>query len=71
MKPLTEYGYKVSVEIVRDIETDTAYVKVIAPMYIVKEWTFTHSYKSSDFSDYEILKDRDFQKVMLNHYPKQ
>ena len=63
------FGYKVSVEIIRDVETDSAIIKVYAPMYVRKEWIFPQSYTSSQFSDYEILRDRHFQTVMIQHYP--
>lgn len=33
----TKYGLDVSVEILRDTETDTAQVKIYAPMYVNKE----------------------------------
>lgn len=65
----TTYGYKVSVEILRDTETNSATIKVHAPMYINKEWTFPQTYTSSQFSDSKILCDRHFQTVMLSHYP--
>jgi hypothetical protein len=65
----TNYGYKVSVEILRDVETDTAHIKVYAPMYIKKEWIMSHCYASSMYSDFQILADRTFQSVMLQHYP--
>jgi hypothetical protein len=64
----TDFGYKVSVEILRDVETDSAHIKVHAPFYIKKEWVMGLSFTSSQFSDYEILRDRTFQTVMLQHY---
>lgn len=66
----TNYGYKVSVEIVRDTQTDTARVIVHAPMYMRKKWEMSHSYRSSHFSDYEILHDSDFIRVMSGAYPR-
>jgi len=67
----TEYGLNVSVEIIRDAETDNARVKVIAPMYMNKEWFMGHSYKASEFSDYEILRDHSFTTTMIEHYPSE
>lgn len=64
----TIYGLDVSVEIVRDSENDTAHVHVHAPMYINKHWVMSHSYKSSEFSDSQILRDCDFVSVMVKHY---
>ena len=69
MQYLTKYGFKVSIEIIRDNVSDTAKIKVIAPMYINKEWIMQHSYKSSEFTDYEIMRDSDFISTMLKHYP--
>lgn len=65
----TNFGMNVSVEIVRDSETDTAYVHVYAPIYTNKHWVMAHSYRSSQFNDYAILKDNDFSTVMCKHYP--
>lgn len=65
----TSFGLKVSVQIVRDTEEDIAYVDVIAPMYMNKQWRMGHCYASSMFSDYQILKDNDFIRVMFSHYP--
>lgn len=62
------YGLNVSVEIVRDELTDTATVVIHAPLYVNKKWTMAHSYKSSQFTDYQILTDSDFQTVMIKHY---
>ena len=64
----TQYGLLVSVEIIRDTNTDTATVVVHAPMYTNKLWTMSHSYKSSAYSDHDILNDRDFTTVMCNRY---
>lgn len=69
MQYQTKYGFKVSIEIIRDNVSDTAKIKVIAPMYINKEWIMPHSYKSSEFTDYEIMRDTDFITTMLKHYP--
>ena len=69
MKIPVPFGFKVSVEIVRDIENDSAKVVVHAPIYKNKTWTMTHSYKSSQFSDWQILKDRDFITVLCKAYP--
>jgi hypothetical protein len=68
MQHKTSFGLDVSVEIVRDSETDTANVKVFAPIYVQKVWTMPHSYRSSQFTDHEILKDTDFVSVMTKHY---
>lgn len=65
---LTTFGYNVSVEIVRDKVTDTASVHVHAPMYLTKHWIMPHSYRASQFTDHEIIKDSDFITVMCNHY---
>lgn len=70
MKLSTPYGLNVAVEIVRDIQTDTAQVNVYAPLYMVKLWTMPHSYKSSQFTDFEIINDSDFTTTMLKHYPR-
>ncbi|MER2511282.1 MAG: hypothetical protein ABTQ25_02480 [Nitrosomonas ureae] len=60
------YGLDVSVTIRR--EGDSAFVDVHAPMYLNKEWTMSHSYSSSEFTDYEILRDRDFVTTLIDHY---
>ena len=70
MKIPVPFGFKVSVEISRDIETDTATVIVHAPMYKTKRWIMSNSYKSTQFSDHEIINDCDFVSTMLKHYPK-
>jgi len=64
----TKYGYKVSVEILRDAETDHAQVKVHCPMYMKKEFILSVSFTSSQFSDSEILRDHDFNRVMIQHF---
>ena len=69
MKILTQYGFKVSIEVIRDTESDTATVTVTAPMYTRTIWTMEHCYKSSQFSDNAILKDSAFITTMINHYP--
>lgn len=68
MKHKTSFGLDVSVEIVRDAETDTARVDVHAPMYVQKLWTMPHSYTASQFTDFQIINDSDFVRVMLAHY---
>jgi hypothetical protein len=70
MKHPVKYGLKVSVEIVRDAEADSAKVIVHAPLYVNREWTMKHSYKSSEFSDQMILNDSDFTRVMFNHFSR-
>lgn len=65
----TTFGFKVSVEIIRDIEVDVAYVDVVAPMYVIKRFRIPHCYGSSKFSDAQILKDSDFIRVMVSHFP--
>lgn len=65
----TDFGFDVSVVIVRDTVTDTASVHVHAPMYTNKEWIMPHSYRASHFTDDQIIKDSDFIRVMCNHYP--
>lgn len=64
----TKYGYRVSVEILRDAETDHAQVKVYCPIYVKKEFILSVSFTSSQFTDSEILKDRDFNRVMMGHF---
>lgn len=64
----TKYGINVSVEIIREADTDTAFVKVHAPLYIRKEWVMTFCYKSSIFSDCKILMDSSFQNEMIRSY---
>lgn len=63
------FGLKVSVNIIRDNIKDIAIVQVNAPMYINKQWTMPHSYKSSHFTDNKILNDSDFIRVLSLHYP--
>lgn len=63
-----KYGLDVSVEILRDAEADTAQVKVYAPMYVNKEYVLPFSFRSSHFTDDEILRDRDFNTRMLKSY---
>lgn len=60
------YGLNVSVRISR--EGDQAYVDVLAPLYVRKEWRMSHCYKADSFSDYKILNDGNFISVMLNAY---
>lgn len=64
----TKYGIDVSVEILRNAEEDVAQVKVYAPMYINKEHILGISFTSSQFTDSQILKDRDFNRIMMAHY---
>lgn len=68
MKYPVKYGINVSVEIIRDNISNSAQIKVIAPMYLNKEWVMKHSYKSSEFTDYQILNDADFHSVLTKHY---
>lgn len=63
-----KYGLDVSVEILRDAETDTAQVKIYAPMYVNKEHVLPFSFRSSQFTDAKILKDHDFNTYMLKRY---
>lgn len=70
MQITTPYGLNVSVEIVRDKDTDTARVDVYAPMYTRKLWTMPHCYKASQFTDSQIINDSDFHRVMLKHYER-
>jgi hypothetical protein len=63
------FGYKVSVEIARNIETNIATVFVHAPMYKNKVWEMSRCYSASQFSDYQIINDRDFITVMCKHFP--
>lgn len=64
----TKFGFNVSVKIVRDSEKDSAKVHVFAPMYIKKHWVMGLSYKSSEFSDSEILRDSNFVSLMEQLY---
>ena len=70
MKIPVPFGFDVSVEISRDIETDTATVIIHAPIYKTKRWIMSNSYKSTQFSDHKIINDCDFVSTMLKHYPK-
>lgn len=63
----TKYGLNVSIELIRAI--DRVDVKVISPLYMKKEWYMDHCY-SLEFSDYQILNDHDFTRVMMNHFPE-
>lgn len=63
-----EYGYKVSAEILRDTETNTAQIKIHAPFYKNKEYMLSFFFKSSDFTDAQILKDHNFIARMLQSY---
>ena len=70
MKIPVPFGFDVSVEISRDNQTDTARVIVHAPCYKTKRWEMSQSYKSSQFSDYKIINDCDFIRVMSKHFPE-
>ena len=69
MKYPVKYGLNVSVEIIRDNVSDNAQIKVYAPLYLNKEWFMSHSYRSSQFADNQILNDSDFNSVLSKHYP--
>jgi hypothetical protein len=69
MKHETKYGFKVEVEIIRNEMEDEAIVIVHCPFYITKQFTMQHCYKSSHFSDHDILNDYDFIRVMSSHFP--
>lgn len=60
------YGLNVSVKFRR--EDDTTFVDVYAPMYMTKKWTMPHQYRSSHFTDAQILNDSDFVRVLINYY---
>jgi hypothetical protein len=64
----TKFGLDVSIEIVRDSETDSAHVHVHAPIYKNKHWVMAHSYRASEFTDFQIINDADFVSVMCKHY---
>jgi hypothetical protein len=66
----TDYGYKVSVEVVRDTEEGSAHVRVLAPMYMNKEFLLVTSWSEQDFSDSQILGDTQFNKLMTQHFGK-
>ena len=70
MKISVPFGFDVSVEIVRDIQNDSAKVNVHSPLSTNKVWTMPHSYKSSQFSDYQIINDASFISVMNKRFPK-
>lgn len=59
------FGFNVSVAIRR--EGDTAFVDVLAPCYVTKQWTMPHCYAAS-FSDDQILNDSDFIRVLASRY---
>lgn len=61
----TNFGMDVSVQIIRE---ENVKVKVIAPLYMRKEWVMDHCY-STDFSDHQIMRDSDFLRVMSRAYP--
>lgn len=61
------YGINVSVEFIRDSADDNVRVKVIAPLYMRKEWYMPHSY-SLKYSDSDILNDSDFITVLSKSY---
>lgn len=63
------YGLKVSVSILRNEDTDTAQVRVHAPMYMRKEWDMPFSYTASQFSDAQILRDHNFTTRMAQAFP--
>jgi hypothetical protein len=68
MNYLVPFGVDVSVRITRFTERDEARVQVIAPLYMRKEWDMSHSYKSSEFTDQEIMRDGDFLRVLSKAY---
>jgi hypothetical protein len=70
MKISVPFGFNVSVEIVRDIQNDSAKVNVHSPLSKDKVWAMPHSYKSSQFSDYQIINDSNFISVMIKRFPK-
>ena len=70
MKISVPFGFGVSVEIVRDIQNDSAKVNVHSPLSKDKVWAMPHSYKSSQFSDYQIINDSNFISVMIKRFPK-
>ncbi len=70
MKISVPFGFDVSVEIVRDIQNDSAKVNVHSPLSKDKVWAMPHSYKSSQFSDYQIINDSNFISVMNKRFPK-
>ena len=66
----TDYGYKVFVEVVRDTEKGLANVRVLAPMYVNKEFLLETSWTAQDFSDSQILGDDQFNKLMTRYFGK-
>ena len=62
------YGINVSVEIVAG-EDDSKEVIVHCPCYKKKRFKMKHSY-SHLYTNAEILRDSDFHRVMINHFPK-
>ena len=63
----TKYGCKVSVSIVADYENDIKRIIIHAPLYMKKEWSPTFCY-SSQFSDDEIMEDRDLNNLLMSAY---
>ena len=66
----TDYGYKVFVELVRDTEEGVTKVRVLAPMYVNKEFLLETCWSEQDFSDSQILGDEQFNKLMTQHFGK-
>lgn len=64
---LVPYGLKVSISLERDDVNQCNWITVHAPLYINKEWKLSFCY-SYDFSLGDILKDHNFQTVMLKSY---
>lgn len=46
---------------------DSAYVTVLAPLYVRKEWVMEHCY-SLDFTDAEILTDPYLLEILAHRY---
>jgi hypothetical protein len=62
------FGLDVKVEILHNAEEQEKRVRVHCPLYKVREFDFGMSF-SDTFTDYQILKDRDFITKMIQHFP--
>ena len=61
----SDYGYKVQLKI--ETIDGSKHVTVLAPFYKRKEWDISFSW-STQFSDYEILKDRDLVTYLISAF---
>jgi hypothetical protein len=63
------YGFRVSVEIVRDEKSGIKKVLVHCPIYVKKTWEMPQSY-STQYLDKEILNDSHFHWVLSRAFGK-